>query len=158
MESLCFFTGLFRRFRSFVLGRQVEIVGQCRMCGNCCHDILLKDFPGGWLKKDRDFRTLCAREPEHERFEVTGKDDFGHLVFQCTLRGSDGLCTCYADRLPLCKNYPSKSIYYQGGWLGPECGFRFKSVTFRDVFLRRKPVRRRNFSQLLEQEIKRGSR
>lgn len=153
MNSLRFFTGLFRSFRTFVLGREVEIVGQCRMCGGCCNDILIKDR-NRWLQRPRKFKQLCEREPAHERFEITGKDDFGNLVFRCSEQGEDGLCTCYEDRLPLCRSYPSKSIYYQGGWIGPECGFRFKSVKFRDVFTRKKPLRMPSFSKVLQQEIK----
>lgn len=144
--------GLFRRFRAMVLRREVQIVGQCRMCGSCCNGILLRD--GGWIKNKKGFKKLCKSDPGHERFTVTGKDDYGHLVFACTLQGSDGLCTCYEDRLPLCRNYPTKSLYYQGGWIGPDCGFRFKSVSFRDILLRRKPVRTPEFSEVLKQEIK----
>lgn len=144
--------GLFRQFRSFVLGREVEIVGQCRLCGNCCHDILLRD--GGWVKNKRQFKRLCERESKYFRFEILGKDDRGCLTFRCTLQQENGLCSCYDDRLPLCKSYPSKSLYYQGGWIGPKCGFRFKTVTFRDVLLRRKKVRQPSFSKVLEQEMK----
>ena len=35
MFSLKFYTGLFRRFRSLVLRRKVEITGQCKGCGRC---------------------------------------------------------------------------------------------------------------------------
>lgn len=153
MDYPRFFVGLFRSFRTFVLRREVEIVGQCRMCGNCCHDILIRDG-GGWLKRQKEFDALCEREPKHDRFEVTGKDDFGHLAFSCKLQGEDGLCSCYEDRLALCRNYPGKALYYQGGWIGPDCGFRFKSVKFRDVFSRKKPLRMPSFSKMLEQEIK----
>jgi len=130
-------TGWFRRFRSFVLRREVEIVGQCALCGECCHDILIRDGRH-WLKNRRKFDKLCKREPEHARFVVTGRDDWGHLVFACTLQGGDGLCTSYDSRLPLCRKYPSKSLYYQGGWLRPDCGFSFKAVTFRDIWMRRR--------------------
>lgn len=156
MDSLQLFTGLFRRFRSFVLGREVEIVGQCEMCGKCCNGIILKD--DGWLKKKSDFEALCEREPEHERFVPVGKDDYGHLVFNCSKQGEDNFCTCYEDRLPLCRNYPSKSIYYQGGWIRSDCGYRFKVVTFRDVFMRRKRMRMPKFADVLQQEIKQAGK
>lgn len=153
MDSPCFFTGLFRRFRTLVLGREVEIVGQCRFCGECCHGILLQD--GRWLKKKRHFDRLCEREPEHTRFIPTGRDDYGHMVFDCSMLGTDNFCTAYDDRLPLCRNYPTKSIYYQGGWIRPECGYRFKSVTFRDVFTGRRRATMPKFSEVLRKEIKR---
>jgi len=145
--------GFFRRFRSFVLGRDVEIVGQCNLCGNCCHDILLRD--GAWIKKQRQFDKLCKQQPKHERFEHIGKDHHGHWLFRCTLQQKDGMCSCYEDRLPLCKGYPSKSLYYKGGRIGTDCGFRFKAVTFRDVLMRRKRLRTPNFSEVLDQETKR---
>ncbi|QGY39760.1 YkgJ family cysteine cluster protein [Pseudodesulfovibrio cashew] len=153
MRTLNLFRGLFRRFRTLVLRREVEIVGQCRLCGNCCHGILLKDR--GWLKRKRQFDKLCEREPAHTRFRITGKDHRGRLVFDCAMQGEDNLCTSYGERLPLCRNYPSKSLYYQGGWIGAECGFRFKSVTFRDVLLRRKQIRAPRFSDVLDQERER---
>ncbi|CCH49690.1 YkgJ family cysteine cluster protein [Pseudodesulfovibrio piezophilus] len=156
MDFIQLYRGLFRRFRSFVLGRDVEIVGHCLFCGKCCHDILLKD--GHWLKKMRDFEKLCAREPEHKRFIPTGRGDLGHLVFRCSMQGDDGLCVCYENRLPLCRNYPSESIYYKGGWIRPDCGFRFKSTTFRDILMRRRQLRMPKFSDVLKQEIKQADK
>lgn len=144
--------GLFRSFRSFVLGREVEVVGQCKLCGNCCHDILLRD--GGWIRNQRQFDKLCDSDRQHRRFEISGKDDHGRLVFRCVLQGKDGLCTSYNERLPLCRSYPSKTIYYRGGWIGPDCGFRFKTVKFRDIFLRKKRIRVPQFSEVLNQELK----
>jgi Fe-S-cluster containining protein len=146
------FTGLLRRVRAWVLRSEVRVVGQCQLCGVCCQDILLRDR-GRWLKSEGAFRKLCDREPGHERFEITGRDDWGHLVFRCTLQGEDNLCSAYEDRLPLCRNYPSKSLYYQGGWLRQDCGFSFKATTFRDMIMR---YRRRNipeFTEVLRQEL-----
>lgn len=148
--------GLFRRFRSFVLGRDVKIVGQCNLCGSCCQDILLYDK--GWIRSEREFLRLCEREPEHERFDVVGKDDDGHLAFSCSLLQPDGLCSCHDERLPLCQRYPSEFLYYQGGWVGPHCGFKFKTVTFRDVLMRRKRLRIPKFSEVLEQEVSQSSK
>jgi len=144
-------TGLFRRFRSLLLGRQVEVVGQCRLCGACCRNIILQD-KGRWLKREKDFRKLCRDEPEFERFTIVEKDEVGHLVFDCSLQ-KDNLCSCHEDRLPLCRNYPTKSLYYQGGIIPPDCGYSFKAVTFRDVFLRRKRARVPKFSDMLDAEI-----
>ncbi|WP_319469999.1 YkgJ family cysteine cluster protein [uncultured Pseudodesulfovibrio sp.] len=154
MSELHAFTGLFRRFRSFVLRRDVEVTGQCKMCGECCHDILLR-HKKRWLKKERHFEELCREEPDHQRFSITGRDEFGHLVFACSLQEKSGLCSCHADRLPLCRNYPPKSLYYQGGWLRPDCGYSFKAVTFRDIFMRRKRMRIPKFADVLQQEQER---
>jgi len=152
LSSVRIFTGLFRRFRSLVLRREVEVVGQCKGCGLCCQDILIKDN-GRWLSSRRKFSKLCEREPEHARLKITGRDDVGHLVFSCSKQGDDNLCTCYESRLPLCRNYPSRSLYYQGGWLRPDCGYFFKETTFRDIFMKRKRGRIPPFSEVLLQEI-----
>jgi hypothetical protein len=68
--------------------------------------------------------------------------------------GNDNLCTCYESRLPLCRNYPNKSLYYQGGWLRPDCGFSFKATTFRDIYMRRRRGSIPPFSEVLHREIK----
>lgn len=153
MPILRSLTGLFRRFRSLVLGREVEIMGQCRMCGNCCTDILLSD--GGWIKRRRQFEKLCEDDPGHKRFEIMGRDHLGRLVFRCTLQTPEGVCPCYEDRLPLCRSYPAKSIYYGGGRLDSRCGFSFRDVTFREVLTGKKPLRRPRFDKLLDREISR---
>lgn len=151
MDGAALIIGLFRRFRSIVLQREVEIIGQCRLCGNCCHGILLKDG-ASILRSKRQYERLCEVSPKHRWFDIIGKDDFGNLEFACSRRGDDGLCTCYEDRLQLCKDYPTKSLYYQGGWIGGDCGFSFKAVTFRDVFMRRKRARIPAFSEILKKE------
>lgn len=152
MTNLQYFTGLYRRFRSFVLRREVEVVGQCRLCGNCCRDILLRDR-GRWIRKEKQFDRLVEHLPEHARFELTGRDDLGFLSFACTCLGDDKLCTGYEDRPALCRNYPSKSLYYQGGWLRADCGFSFRAVTFRDVFMRRRRAKVPDFSTVLKREL-----
>ena len=151
MGGLRTFTGLMRRLRALILRSEVKVLGQCNICGECCHDILLHDR-GRWLKSERAFRKLCERKPGHERFEITGRDDWGHLVFRCTLQGADNFCTCYEDRLPVCRTYPSKSLYYQGGWLRQDCGFSFKATTFRDIIMRSRRGRVPKFDEVLRQE------
>ena len=154
MTSLRRLRGWFRRFRSFVLRSEVEIVGQCALCGGCCRDILIRDGRR-WLTSRRRFEKLCRKEPEYARFTVTGEDDKGRLSFTCTLQGEDNFCTCYDSRLPLCRNYPSKSLYYQGGWLRTDCGFSFKAKTFRDAWTHRRRAAMPKFSTVLRQETER---
>jgi hypothetical protein len=149
--SLQYFIGLFRRFRSRVLRREVEIVGQCKLCGRCCQDILLGEC-GKWLTSKRKFSEICERDSRYNRFRITGRDESGRLVFSCSEMGADNFCTCYETRLPLCKSYPAKSLYYQGGSLRPDCGFSFKAMTFRDIYMRRKRGRISPFSEVLRQE------
>ncbi|MDD3312638.1 YkgJ family cysteine cluster protein [Pseudodesulfovibrio sp.] len=147
-------TGWFRRARALILRREVEIIGQCALCGDCCHDILIQDGRS-WLKSRRAFERLCEREPEYRRFAVTGRSESGLLVFACTLQGGDGLCTSYDSRLPLCRNYPTRSLYYLGGWLKPDCGYSFKATTFRSLLMRRKRAAIPKFSEVLRRETER---
>lgn len=153
MSPQRYLTGLFRRFRFLALRREVQVTGQCKGCGRCCQGILLKDC-GRFLTSKRKFKKLCDREPEHARFKIVEQDEAGHLVFVCSLLGDDNCCTSYESRLPLCKDYPSKSLYYQGGWLREDCGFSFKAITFREVWARRKKGRVPSFPEVLGQEMK----
>jgi len=154
MSLRLLFRGWFRRARALILRREVEIVGQCAMCGDCCHDILLQDGRT-WLKSRRAFERLCKREPEYRRFAVTGRSASGHLVFSCSMQGEDGLCTSYDSRLPLCRNYPTRSLYYRGGWLQPDCGYSFKATTFRSLLGRRRRASIPKFSEVLRRENER---
>lgn len=145
-------TGLFRRFRSFVLRREVEVVGRCNRCGGCCRSIHLSD-EGRWLRRVAQYEKLVADAPEHARFRPVGRGDQGFLLFDCALLGDDNLCTAHETRPALCRNYPPKSLYYGGGRLPNDCGYSFRAVTFRDVLLRRKPFKPADFSAVLRREI-----
>ncbi|NDV18056.1 YkgJ family cysteine cluster protein [Pseudodesulfovibrio sp. JC047] len=144
--------GAFRRFRAIVLGRDVEIVGHCRMCGRCCRKILLKS-DDHWLKKETEFTELCQADPLLVRFRIMGRNPSGFLLFECARLGKDNICTEYESRPALCSNYPTKSLYYHGGWLRDDCGFSFQAVTFRDVFMRRKSWRKPKFADVLRGQI-----
>nr|WP_321259621.1 YkgJ family cysteine cluster protein [uncultured Pseudodesulfovibrio sp.] len=144
--------GFFRRFRTFILRREVEVVGQCQMCGRCCRGILLRDA-GRFLKTEKQFRALCQSDPLHECFRIVRKDEFGILVFDCSRLGDDNICTDYESRPPLCSNYPTKSLYYHGGQLRDDCGYSFKEVTFRDIFMRRKSWGESRFADVLHEQI-----
>lgn len=146
--------GKLRRMRSTILRNEVEVIGVCTCCGVCCTGIHIRD-KGRWISSERQFRKLCKREPEHERFAITGTDDSGLLVFSCTLQGEDNMCTTYASRPALCRKYPTKSLYYQGGTIRPDCGYSFKALTFRDWWMRRRRGRMPRFSDVLKKERKR---
>lgn len=147
--SPMFWRGLFRRFRSTVLRSEVRIVGRCRCCGNCCREIMIR-CDGRWISSRRRFTRLCRDEPDYERFEITGRDEENRLMFSCTFLGRDNFCKDYDFRLPMCRAYPSKILYYQGGDLGADCGFSYKARRFRDAWRRRKQGTL-PFSQTLEQ-------
>nr|WP_279593739.1 YkgJ family cysteine cluster protein [Pseudodesulfovibrio sp. S3-i] len=143
---------MFRRFRAWVLGREVEVVGQCTLCGQCCKDILLKD-EGRWLRRKSQYEKLVASAPEHARFRLVGRDMSGFLIFSCSMLGTDNCCSCHESRPALCRNYPTKSLYYQGRQLPADCSYSFKAVTFSDVLAGRKRFRPCVFSKVLQQEI-----
>lgn len=153
MNEFASLIGLFRRFRSLVLGREVEVVGHCTLCGNCCRAILLSDR-NRWLRRKSQFDRLVAEEPEHARFRIRERSADGFLTFDCTMLAEDDTCTCHDIRPALCRNYPTKSIYYQGGWLYEGCGYAFRAVTFRDVLFGRKRLRPARFTDALERELK----
>ena len=152
MAGFGFLTGLFRRLRSLVLRREVEVVGRCRCCGGCCRSIHLQDR-GRWLRRTGQFEKLVADAPEHARFRPVGRGDQGLLLFDCSLLRSDNLCARHDTRPALCRNYPSKSLYYRGGSLPGDCGYSFRAATFRDVLFGRKPLKPADFSVVLRREI-----
>jgi hypothetical protein len=152
MSGLDYLTGLFRRFRSRVLRREVEVAGRCNCCGACCRGIHLRDR-GRWLRRTAQFERLVAEAPEHARFRLCGRSAEGFLLFRCSCLGDDDLCTTHDTRPALCRNYPSKSLYYQGGHLPGDCGYSFRAATFRDVLLGRKPIKPADFSAVLRREI-----
>ena len=86
MTGVQLLTGLFRRFRSFVLRRPVRIAGRCGMCGRCCRDILLK-YEGKWLRSGKQYRSMLETLPSYSRFEPVGHDDSGFMTFTCRSLG-----------------------------------------------------------------------
>lgn len=152
MNAGGFLIGLFRRLRSLILGREVEIVGHCRMCGRCCRDILLRNG-ARWITSRRQYRKLVAEAPDHARFRPVQHQEDGLLVFVCDRLGRDGRCTCHETRPALCRNYPSRSLYYRGGELLDDCGFAFRATTFRDVLSGRAGLRPKPFADVLEREL-----
>jgi len=155
MTSLRLFTGLFRRFRSLVLRSPVRLVGQCAMCGACCADILLM-YKGRWLRREKEYRAMIKELPAYSRFERVGRGSGGFLTFTCRHLDEDKFCTTYEERPSLCRNYPSKSLYYQGGWLRPDCGYSFRAETFRQA-IRRLLTGKGDFSRALDEQLRRNT-
>lgn len=121
------------------------------MCGNCCRDIVL--YHGGrWITNEKQLKELCRDDPGAERMVCTGRDDEGVLTFTCSALTEEGFCSVHEDRMSLCRNYPTKGLYYRGGWLDARCGYSFKVTRFRDVIMHRKRVRMPRFDKILEQE------
>lgn len=145
-------TGLFRRFRSLVLRREVRVVGQCNGCGRCCRALLLC-HRGRWLRRPEEFERLAAQTSDFFRFILVGRTADGFLLFDCTWLRDDNRCSCHQARPALCRNYPSKSLYYHGGRTLDGCGYSFEAVTFRDVLSGREPFKPADFSAAPRREI-----
>ncbi len=122
--------GVFRWLRAKLLRSEVVVEGHCRMCGECCRDIMILDG-GSWIGSEAAFRKLVEEKPEYARFYPTGKDDAGPLCFCCIHLGDDGLCRDHENRPAICRRYPTPRIYYRGCDLRLDCGYSFKALTFR---------------------------
>jgi Fe-S-cluster containining protein len=111
---------IFNEFCSYLVVDKVKysLKGNCRQCGDCCRKMY---SIGTYTEKEFNFMKKIF--PKYKRFEITGRDEFGNLLFACTLLDENGLCSDYKHRLRMCKNYPHKNIKY-GGELPPNCGFK----------------------------------
>ncbi|HIP37795.1 MAG TPA: YkgJ family cysteine cluster protein [Desulfocapsa sulfexigens] len=133
------FLGLIRYLRMKCMGKELLITGSCQSCGNCCRKINLEGREG-WLRSEDDFLAVVKDYPEYERFTLTGRDQQGFLQFSCAWLTDAGLCRDHENRLPLCENFPDKSLHFCGGALPPGCGYSIREV--------------RPFSKYLEEEVK----
>lgn len=147
---------MYRRFMWFLTRQEPEVIGQCKCCGQCCKEIVL-DAGKGWLRSKRQFERIKAQDKGFERFTPTGKDEAGRLIFRCECLGEDNLCTDYQGRMKLCRDHPSKGLYYSGVVLGPHCGYKLRGPTIKGLIHRllgRKPM---DFNVVLENARKQGS-
>ncbi|GAB7024628.1 hypothetical protein [Salidesulfovibrio brasiliensis] len=144
--------GIFRRLRADILRRGVRVEGSCRLCGRCCHKIILMD-EGHWVKHERDFRRMCEENPQYERFVISGESDEGFLLFDCRMLGVDNLCSEHDSRMELCKRFPTETVYYSGGDLLPGCGYRYVEWRFRDAYRKLMGIAPPDFDTILENEL-----
>lgn len=107
--------------------KELAVTGSCHCCGNCCRALNLEG-PHGWLRSAVAFASLVDRNPEFSRFEVTGKDSCGYLLFRCRRVDADGLCTDYEDRPSVCREFPHKDLLFCGGMLPTGCGYKFIEI------------------------------
>ena len=140
-QLLCTYSplGLIRYLRILVMGKELLITGSCHCCGNCCKKINLEGVRG-WLRSEKEFFEVLQDYPEYGRFKITGKDDQGFIQFSCTWLTDQGLCRDHTKRLPLCMNFPDKSLHFCGGKLPAACGYSIDEV--------------RPFDKYLENEVK----
>ncbi len=116
-------------------GKTIIVTGSCNGCGTCCRSISLES-EGGWLRSEKKFRRIVEDFPKYSRFEITGRDEQGFLLFSCTWVTPEGICRDYENRLPLCSAFPESSLVFAGGKLPPNCGYSFSEVVPFDKVLK----------------------
>jgi hypothetical protein len=133
---LTFLVWTFRKIRLRLLRREVCVTGRCLQCGRCCRNILLVNGVG-LVRSKKQFQNIVENDPEMGRFHISGRDSSGNLTFTCDWLAEDNTCKDHENRLDLCRDFPSVSVYFRGGTTGPHCGFRFQEVKPFDKTLRR---------------------
>lgn len=119
--------GFLRFLRLQLMGKTVLVTGHCTNCGKCCRSISL-EHSEGWLRDEKKFAAITVDYPEYKRFEIIGKDSQGFLLFRCSWLTTEGLCRDHEKRLPLCRNFPEKSLFFCGGSLPSGCGYSLSEV------------------------------
>lgn len=115
-------------FLSYFVPEKVEyeIQGECKKCGKCCRYMYSFD-----TYTEKEFKFMQFLFPSYRRFYIKGKDNKGNLIFACKYVTDEGLCSVYEKRLPMCKKYPSKKIFYPAK-LHEGCGFKVVKKSFND--------------------------
>ncbi|PIS29092.1 hypothetical protein COT42_06225 [Candidatus Saganbacteria bacterium CG08_land_8_20_14_0_20_45_16] len=99
-----------------------KLAGQCRQCGVCCQEILLKMTERQISSKF--FTNLAIRWISWLFDFVLLRVDYeyNYLVFTCQHRCNEGRCGNYFWRPSICRNYPLVD-YFEEPKLLPGCGF-----------------------------------
>ena len=115
-------------FLSYFVPEKVEyeIQGECKKCGKCCRYMYSFD-----TYTEKEFKFMQFLFPSYRRFYIKGKDDKGNLIFACKYVTDNGLCSVYEKRLPMCKKYPSKKVFYPAK-LHEGCGYKIVKKSFND--------------------------
>ena len=129
--------GLARRAVLLVRRRELAVSGKCEMCGKCCTSLNFT-LGAGWISSKRAFERLKKKYPEYERFEICGRAPGGAITFRCRMLGDDNLCSDHENRPAFCREYPTRDVYFMGGELLSNCGFRFEAVPSFKNMLREK--------------------
>jgi Fe-S-cluster containining protein len=135
--AACRLTGLVRYLNYKWFGRDIILTGQCRRCGACCRNLVL-DIHGEWVRSEEDFFALKEENPDYARFRITGRGKDGLLRFTCDRLTEDGCCRDHENRLPICRNYPERDMFFMNGDLLPGCGYELhQDVPFERVLCRK---------------------
>lgn len=125
---------IINEIRSYFVPEQVvyDITGHCNKCGKCCRHMYSID-----TYTEKEFKIMQFLFPAYKRFYIKGKDEEGNLIFACKLVTEEGLCSDYAHRLRMCRNYPAKKIAYKAQ-LHEGCGYKVNIKTFSDYLDKKK--------------------
>lgn len=123
-----FLQNIKNEFLSYFVPEKVEyeIAGECLKCGKCCRYMYSFD-----TYTEKEFKVMQFIFPSYRRFYIKDKDKNGNLIFACKYVTDEGLCSVYEKRLPMCKKYPAKKIYYPGE-LHEGCGYKIVKKDFKD--------------------------
>lgn len=123
-----FLENLKNEFLSYFVEEKVEyeIVGECKKCGKCCRYMYSFD-----TYTPLEFKIMQFIYPAYRRFYIKGQDEDGNYIFACKYVTEDGLCSDYENRLPMCRKYPAKKIYYKSN-LHEGCGYHIVEKKFED--------------------------
>ena len=108
--------------------------GQCKKCGNCCHEIVLTMTPA--QTRSPLFCTLAIKWISWLFDFILLRIDYQNqaLVFTCKHLTDKGECNNYRWRPNVCRNYPLIDYFKQPRFL-PNCGFGTKLTDNRSALL-----------------------
>ncbi len=126
--SINFIKSIYYELKSYFVPQRIKykIEGECKKCGECCRQI--RAFG---LKNEKELKFMQFIFPWYKRFFITGEDENGELILSCKHLSTEGLCTVYAKRPFVCRNYPLKTIRFNAE-MPDGCGFKVIKKEFKD--------------------------
>ena len=126
--SIDFIKSLYYEFLSYFIPKKVKykVEGECLKCGKCC-----KEIRAYGMKSEKDLKIMQFFLPHYRRFFISKTDDKGDVVLSCKYLTENGLCSVYNKRPSVCKNYPAKSINFNGEMID-SCGYKVIKKQFKD--------------------------
>lgn len=126
--SIDFLKSVYYEIISYFVPNKIKykIEGSCKQCGRCCREIRAYG-----LKNEKELKIMQFFLPRYRRFYILRTDDNGDIVLSCKHLKEDGKCGVYNKRPFLCRNYPAKSINFNGEMIDG-CGFKVIKKNFKD--------------------------
>lgn len=122
---------MFTEIKKFILARVFKKhywrTGKCKGCGQCCTHIYVKHFKHV-IQDEKEFEKLQFLHSFYSGLKVIGKDDLG-LIFECTHLDKDTKrCKIHFWRPGICRRYPQEELFFMGGTLSDDCGFKMEPI------------------------------